>query len=117
MARTGFPMGHSSFVTFSDPSGWEPLKVSIPRIKSSKELAMFVEKYPLAFGPKVNVELASKRDPICTSSPPISRSLRSTLIYPMAIALGLRFPLCPLVGMILQQLGIPIEHLVPTVGA
>ena len=55
----------------------------------------------------MQVDLATEEVLLDSPSPPTNRSSRSTLIYPLAIALGLSFPLHPLARAILQRLGVP----------
>ena len=59
----------------------------------------------------MQVDLATEEGLLDSPSPPTNRSSRSTLIYPLVIALGLSFPLYPLARAILQRLSVPLEAL------
>ena len=100
-------MDKSHFSAHTDPSKWEPLTVHVPRIKSEADLQEFLTKYPRAFDPDVQVDLATEEGLLDSPSPPTNRSSGSTLIYPLAIALGLSFPLHSLACAILQRRGVP----------
>ena len=59
----------------------------------------------------MQVDLATEEGLLDSPLPPTNRSSRSTLIYPLVIALGLSFPLYPLARAILQRLSVPLEAL------